>query len=66
MFPQLEYGLVDSEEIIQAIYKESSRYPLLLRVRGLEKGRFYILTVPENESDLYQLQRKCSPKSAAI
>ena len=58
MFPQLEYGLVDSEEIIQAIYKESSRYPLLLRVRGLEKGRFYILTVPENESDLYQLPKE--------
>jgi hypothetical protein len=27
----------------------------LLRVRGLEKGRLYILTTPENESDLYQL-----------
>ena len=58
VFPQLEYGLVDSEEIIQAIYKESSRYPLLLRVRGLEKGRFYILTTPENESDLYQLPKE--------
>jgi hypothetical protein len=55
ILPQLAYGLVDSEEIIQAIYKENSRYPLMLRVRGLEKGRFYILTIPENESDLYQL-----------
>lgn len=58
VFPQLEYGLVDSEEIVQAIYKESSRYPLLLRVRGLEKGKFYILTIPENESDLYQLPKE--------
>ena len=58
VFPQLEYGLVDSEEIIQAIYKESSRFPLLLRIRGLDKGRFYVLTVPENESDLYQLPKE--------
>jgi hypothetical protein len=58
IFPQLEYGLVDTEEIVQAIYKESSRYPLLLRIRGLDKGRFYILAVPENESDLYQLPKE--------
>ena len=55
VLPQLSYGLVDTEEIIQAIYKEDSRYPVLLRARGLYKGRFYILTIPENQSDLYQL-----------
>ena len=31
-----------------------SRYPLLLRVKGLEKGRFYILTTPQNETQSYQ------------
>jgi len=55
MLPQLAYGLVDTEEIIQCIYKDNSRYPVLLRARGLDKGRFYILTIPENSSDLYQL-----------
>jgi len=55
VLPQLAYGLVDSEEIIQAIYKGDSRYPVLLRARGLDKGRLYILTIPENQSDLYQL-----------
>jgi hypothetical protein len=58
VLPQLAYGLVDTEEIIQAIYKEDSRYPVLLRARGLEKGRFYILTIPENQSDLYQLPQE--------
>ncbi|MGB7761029.1 MAG: hypothetical protein WBL61_14435 [Bryobacteraceae bacterium] len=58
VLPQLAYGLVDSEEIIQAIYKDASRYPVLLRARGLAKGRFYVLTIPENSSDLYQLPQE--------
>ena len=58
VLPQLAYGLVDTEEIIQAIYKDDSRYPVLLRVRGLDKGRLYILTIPENASDLYQLPQE--------
>lgn len=58
VLPQLAYGLVDSEEIIQSIYKDDSCYPVLLRARGLEKGKFYILTIPENESDLYQLPQE--------
>jgi hypothetical protein len=55
VLPQLAYGLVDTEEIIQAIYKDWSRYPVLLRVRGYDKGKLYILTIPEDQSDLYQL-----------
>jgi hypothetical protein len=55
MIPELAYGLVDSEEIIQGLYKETSRYPLLLQVRGLTKGKFFILTIPENFDDLYHL-----------
>ena len=55
VLPQLAYGLVDTEEIVQAIYKDWSRYPVLLRVRGYDKSKLYILTIPENQSDLYQL-----------
>jgi len=58
VLPQLAYGLVDTEEIIQSIYKDDSRYPVLLQVRGLDKGKFFILTIPENESDLYQLPQE--------
>jgi hypothetical protein len=58
VLPQLAYGLVDSEEIIQAIYKDDSRYAVLLRARGLDKGRLYVLTIPENQSDLYQLPQE--------
>jgi len=53
--PELAYGLVDSEEIAQGIYKDNNRYSLLLGVRGLLKGRFYILTIPESFDDLYHL-----------
>jgi hypothetical protein len=53
--PELAYGLVDSEEIIQGIYKENNRYSMLLQVRGFAKGRFFILTIPENFDDLYHL-----------
>jgi hypothetical protein len=58
LIPELAYGLVDSEEIIQANYKETDRYPMLLQVRGLAKGRFFILTIPENFDDLYHLPRE--------
>jgi hypothetical protein len=58
LIPELAYGLVDSEEIIQAIYKDNNRYPLLLRVRGLTKGRFYVLTIPESFDDLYHLPQE--------
>jgi hypothetical protein len=58
LIPELAYGLVDSEEVIQGMYKETDRYPLLLQVRGLTKGRFFILTIPENFDDLYHLPRE--------
>jgi hypothetical protein len=58
LIPELAYGLVDSEEIIQGIYKDNNRYPLLLQVRGLTKGRFFILTIPENFDDLYHLPQE--------
>jgi hypothetical protein len=55
LLPKLEYGIVDIDPIIQAIYKDDSRSPVLLELHGLLKGRFFILTIPENDSDLYQL-----------
>jgi hypothetical protein len=58
LIPELAYGLVDSEEIIQGIYKDNNRYPLLMQVRGLTKGRFFILTIPENFDDLYHLPQE--------
>jgi hypothetical protein len=58
LIPELAYGLVASEEIIQAIYKDNNRYSMLLRVRGLTKGRFYVLTIPENFDDLYHLPKE--------
>jgi hypothetical protein len=58
LIPELAYGLVDSEEIIQGIYKDNNRYPLLMQVRGLTKGRFFILAIPENFDDLYHLPQE--------
>jgi hypothetical protein len=53
--PELAYGLVDAEEIAQGVYKDNNRYSLLMGVRGLLKGKFYILTIPESFDDLYHL-----------
>jgi hypothetical protein len=58
LIPELAYGLVASEDIIQAIYKGNNRYSMLLQVRGLTKGKFYVLTVPENFDDLYHLPKE--------
>ena len=58
LIPELAYGLVTSEDIIQAIYKGNNRYSMLLQVRGLKKGRLYVLTIPENFDDLYHLPRE--------
>jgi hypothetical protein len=55
LIPELAYGLVTSEDIIQAIYKGNNRYSMLIQVRGLKKGRLYVLTIPENFDDLYHL-----------
>ncbi len=58
LIPELAYGLVSSEDIIQAIYKGNNRYSMLIQVRGLKKGRFYVLTIPENFDDLYHLPKE--------
>jgi hypothetical protein len=58
LIPELAYGLVTTEDIIQAIYKGNNRYSMLLQVRGLKKGRFYVLTIPENFDDLYHLPKE--------
>ena len=53
--PELAYGLVDAEEIAQGVYKDNDRYSMLLQIRGLAKGKFYVLTIPESFDDLYHL-----------
>jgi len=58
LIPELAYGLVTSEDIIQAIYKGNNRYSMLIQVRGLKKGRLYVLTIPENFDDLYHLPKE--------
>ena len=58
ILPQLAYGIVDIDPIVQAIYKDDSRSPVLLQLQGLLKGRLFILVIPENDSDLYQLPQE--------
>ena len=58
ILPQIAYGIVDIDPIIQAIYKDDSRSPVLLQLQGLLKGRLFILVIPENDSDLYQLPQE--------
>jgi len=59
LFPELAYGLVDVEPMIQGMgNNDYARYPILLRVRGLSKGKFYILAVPDNFADLYELPQE--------
>lgn len=58
ILPQLAYGIVDIDPIVQAIYKDDSRSPVLLQLHGLLKGRLFILVIPENDSDLYQLPQE--------
>jgi hypothetical protein len=58
LIPELAYGLVTSEDIIQAIYKGNNRYSMLIQVRGLKKGKLYVLTIPENFDDLYHLPKE--------
>jgi len=63
VLPQLAYGSVDSEKIVQSIYKDDSRYPVLLRVRGLDKGKFYILTYQRTPAIFISFRRKSCRKS---
>jgi hypothetical protein len=53
LIPQVLYPTNDCWEIITA-YDEGNGYPLLL-FAGYGKGRMYVLTVPDNSGDLYNL-----------
>jgi hypothetical protein len=57
LFAQMEYGLTEAEELAQCVADEN-RFPLILTVRGYEKGDFFLLNMPENISDLYSLPRE--------
>jgi len=56
MIPQVKYATNDAWEFVTAIDKASG-YPILLQTR-YAKGLFYVLTVPDNFSDLYSLPQE--------
>jgi hypothetical protein len=53
IIPQIKYATNDAWEPVTCIDK-SNGYPLLLQAR-YAKGMFYVLTIPDNFSDLYNL-----------
>ena len=56
LIPQVAYATNESWEIITCLNKENG-YPLLLRA-SYASGELYILTIPENVSDLYYLPQE--------
>ncbi len=53
LIPQIIYPTNDCWEVITA-YSEGNGYPLLL-FAGYGKGKMYVLTIPDNPGDLYNL-----------
>ncbi|MDF1514492.1 MAG: hypothetical protein P1S60_11850 [Anaerolineae bacterium] len=53
VIPQVKYATNDAWELITCLDKDNG-YPLLLHAR-YGKGILYVLTIPDNFSDLYQL-----------
>jgi hypothetical protein len=56
LIPQVKYATNDAWELVTAIDKANG-YPILLQTR-YAKGLFYVLTVPDNFSDLYSLPQE--------
>jgi hypothetical protein len=56
LIPQIKYATNDAWEIVTCLDKANG-YPLLLHAR-YAKGMFYVLTVPDNFSDLYSLPQE--------
>jgi hypothetical protein len=52
LIPQIQYHTNDVWERVSAMTQNDLGYPLLLEA-GYSKGKMYVLTVPENFSDLY-------------
>ncbi|HEY5587303.1 MAG TPA: hypothetical protein VIK78_22810, partial [Ruminiclostridium sp.] len=57
IFNEIYYGLTEAEETIQCVVG-NNRYPLALTIRGYEKGDFYVINMPDNIGDLYNLPRE--------
>jgi len=54
--PQIKYATNDAWEIVTCLDKANG-YPLLLNTR-YARGMFYVLTIPDNFSDLYSLPQE--------
>ncbi|GHU79824.1 permease [Clostridia bacterium] len=54
LFTQLNYGLLEGEELAQCV-TQSNRFPVIISYKGYEKGKFYIVNMPEDMGDLYNL-----------
>jgi hypothetical protein len=52
IIPQIQYHTNDVWERVSAMTQNDLGYPLLLEA-GYAKGKMYVLTIPENFSDLY-------------
>jgi hypothetical protein len=52
LIPQIQYLTNDVWELVSAMTQNDLGYPLLLQA-GYGKGTLYVLTIPENFSDLY-------------
>jgi len=52
VIPELQYLTNDAWELVSGMTQNDLGYPLLIQA-GYSKGQFYVLTVPENFSDLY-------------
>ncbi len=52
IIPELQYLTNDAWELVSGMTQNDLGYPLLIQA-GYSKGQLYVLTVPENFSDLY-------------
>ncbi len=52
LIPQIQYLTNDAWELVSGMTQNDLGYPLLVQA-GYSKGTLYVLTVPENFSDLY-------------
>ncbi len=52
LIPQIQYLTNDAWELVSAMTQNDLGYPLLLQA-GYARGSLYVLTIPENFSDLY-------------
>lgn len=52
LIPQIQYFTNDAWELVSGMTQNDLGYPLLIQA-GYAKGSLYVLTIPENFSDLY-------------